>query len=120
MGARRASRRAPRIEDIGNNFVSGGVWGTDLRRHRPQGNGALAYSKAGWGGSHNFKLGGEVMRDLLVQPFAGFPGASQALSVRNNNVATQVDIYLPGSESKNGLWTYSAVPERHLAGSIAG
>ena len=68
---------------------------------------SLAYAKQGWGGNHNFKLGAEVMRDLLVQPFAGFPGASQALSVRNNNVATQVDIYLPGSESKNGLWTYS-------------
>ena len=29
------------------------------------------------------------------------------MSVRNNNAATQVDIYQPGSESKNGLWTYS-------------
>ena len=105
--AREGKSTAPRIEDIGNNFVAGGVWSTDLRRHRPQGNASLAYAKQGWGGNHNFKLGAEVMRDLLVQPFAGFPGASQALSVRNNNVATQVDIYLPGSESKNGLWTYS-------------
>lgn len=105
--AREGKSSDPRIEDIGNNFVSGGVWGTDLRRHRPQGNASLAYAKDGWGGSHNFKLGMEVMRDLLVQPFYGFPGDSQALSVRNNNAATQVDIYLPNSESKNGLWTYS-------------
>lgn len=97
----------PRIEDIGNNFVSGGVWATDLRRHRPQANASLSYAKEGWGGSHNFKLGMEVMRDLLVQPFFGFPGSTQTISVRNNNAATQVDIYLPGSESKNGLWTYS-------------
>jgi outer membrane receptor protein involved in Fe transport len=47
------------------------------------------------------------MRDLLVQPFTGFPGTTQTVSVRNNNAATQVDIYQPGSESKNGLWTYS-------------
>jgi outer membrane receptor protein involved in Fe transport len=105
--AREGKSTAPRIEDIGNNFVSGGVWSTDLRRHRPQGNASLAYARQGWGGSHNFKLGVEVMRDLLVQPFPGFPGGSQTISVRNNNVATQVDIYLPGSESKNGLWTYS-------------
>jgi hypothetical protein len=97
----------PRIEDIGNNFVSGGVWATDLRRHRPQGNASLSYAKEDWGGSHNFKLGVEVMRDLLVQPFFGFPGATQTISVRNNNAATQVDVYLPGSESKNGLWTYA-------------
>ena len=37
-GRATASPAAPRIEDIGNNFVSGGVWSTDLRRHRPQGN----------------------------------------------------------------------------------
>ena len=63
--------------------------------------------KNDWAGSHNFKLGFEVMRDLLVQPFPGFPGPTQTVSVRNNNAATQVDIYQPGSESKNGLWTYS-------------
>lgn len=97
-----------RIEDIGNNFVSGGVWDTDLRRHRPQFNGALSYSKDGWVGSHNFKAGGEVMRDLLVQPFAGLPHALNSLSVFNNGVPNQVDIYKSPSESKNGLWTYAA------------
>ena len=54
--AREGKSTSPRIEDIGNNFVSGGVWATDLRRHRPQGNASLAYSKQGWGGNHNFKL----------------------------------------------------------------
>jgi hypothetical protein len=98
---------AARIEDIGNNFVSGGVWATDLRRHRPQANGALSYSKTGWAGSHNIKVGGEVMRDLLVQPFTGFEYPTNALSVFNNGVPNQVDIYLSPSESKNGLWTQS-------------
>ncbi len=105
--AREGKSSDPRVEDIGNNFVSGGVWSTDLRRHRPQGNASLSYVKNDWAGSHNFKLGVEVMRDLLVQPFPGFPGPTQTVSVRNNTAATQVDIYLPGSESKNGLWTYS-------------
>jgi type 1 fimbria pilin len=105
--ARDGKSTDPRIEDIGNNFVSGGVWGTDLRRHRPQANASLTYAKNDWAGTHNFKLGFEVMRDLLVQPFPGFPGAAQTVSVRNNNAATQVDIYQPGSESKNGLWTDS-------------
>jgi outer membrane receptor protein involved in Fe transport len=104
---REGKSEAPRVEDIGNNFVSGGVWSTDLRRHRPQANASLSYVKDGWAGNHNFKLGTEIMRDLLVQPFPGFPGPSQTVSVLNNSVANQVDIYLPGSESKNGLWTYS-------------
>lgn len=98
---------APRIEDIANNFVSGGVWGTDLRRHRPQFNGALNYAKTGRAGSHNIKVGGEAMRDLLVQPFDGFRHSSNSISVFNNSVPNQVDLYLSPSESKNGLWTYA-------------
>jgi hypothetical protein len=105
--AREGKSTDPRIEDVGNNFVSGGVWATDLRRHRPQVNGSLSYVKNDWAGTHNFKLGVEVLRDLLVQPFFGFPGATQTVSVRNNGAATQVDIYQPGSESKNGVWTSS-------------
>lgn len=105
--AREGKSSAPRIEDIGNNIVSGGVWSTDLRRHRPQANGALSFTTSRWGGSHNFKVGGEVMRDLLVQPFTGFETATNALSVFNNGVPNQVDIYLSPSESKNGLWTSS-------------
>jgi Carboxypeptidase regulatory-like domain len=105
--AREGKSSAPRIEDIGNNFVSGGVWNTDLRRHRPQVNGALSFTKSGWGITHNVKLGGEVLRDLLVQPFTGFTSPTNALSVFNNTAPNQVDIYRSPSESKNGLWSYS-------------
>ena len=35
--AREGKSSAPRMEDIGNNFVSGGVWGTDLRPPPPAG-----------------------------------------------------------------------------------
>jgi hypothetical protein len=48
------------------------------------------------------------MRDLLVQPFTGFDTATNALSVFNNGVPNQVDIYRSPTESKNGLWTSSA------------
>jgi hypothetical protein len=105
--AREGKSTAPRVEDIGNNYVAGGVWNTDLRRHRPQGNASLTYMKQDLAGTHNVKIGGEVMRDLLVQPFTGFSGATQTVSVLNNGTATQVDIYLSPSESKNGLWTYA-------------
>ena len=105
--ARTGKSSAPRIEDIGNNNVSGGVWATDLRRHRPQANGAISFARSGFGISHNVKVGGEAMRDLLVQPFTGFTSTTNALSVFNNGVPNQVDIYRSPSESKNGLWTYA-------------
>ena len=94
----------PRVEDLGNNLVSGGVYATNLDRSRPQVNGSLTYTKSGWLGTHNFKLGGEYMRDLLTQPFGPFPNACNCVSILNNG--TPLDVYLYQSNvSKNGLAT---------------
>ena len=76
LWSRVSKSAAPRIEDIGNNFVSGGVYGIDYDRHRPQVNGALSYTRSGWAGSHNFKFGGEIMRDTVKNPFPGFTNPS--------------------------------------------
>jgi hypothetical protein len=97
----------PRIEDIGNNFVSGGMWGMDYKRGRPQANGALSYFKSGWGGTHNFKFGGEVMYDMLDRPFRGMAHPSQSVSILNNGVAQSVRIYeAPGLQLAR-MWAYS-------------
>jgi hypothetical protein len=56
----------------------GGVYGTTYDRSRPQVNGAISYTKIGWAGYHNFKFGGEVMRDSLEQPFTGFAARATA------------------------------------------
>lgn len=98
---------APRIEDIGNNFVSGGVFGIDNERFRPQVNGSLSFVKNG-AGIHNLKVGGEYMYETLTVPFRGFADSRQAVSVFNNGVPNQVRIYLAPSESKNGLVNVSA------------
>ena len=94
---------APRVEDIGNNFVAGGVYGIDFDRQRPQVNGALSYSRNGWGGNHNFKFGGEIMRDSVSNPFKGFTSASNALSLFNNGAPTQVFVYQSPSVSQSGV-----------------
>lgn len=104
---RKGKSTARRVEDIGSNFVAGGVYGIDNERFRPQATGSLSYSKTGWGGSHNFKFGGEVMDDTLEQPFRGFPHPSNSMSVFNNGVPIEVDVYQSPTESKNGLWAYT-------------
>jgi hypothetical protein len=103
LWARVGKSSAPRVEDIGNNFVSGGVYGIDYDRHRPQVNGALSYSKNGWGGSHNFKFGGEIMRDTVSNPFTGFSSATNALSLFNNGAPSQVYVYASPSVSQSGV-----------------
>jgi Carboxypeptidase regulatory-like domain/TonB dependent receptor len=98
---------APRIEDISTNFVSGGVFGIDNRRFRPQVNASLSYFQDGLAGSHNFKFGTEIMRDDLDQPFRGFGDPCQCVSVFSNGVPRQVYLYQPGANSSSRLWAYT-------------
>ena len=97
---------APRIEDIGNNFVSGGVFGIDNVRLRPQVNGSLNIVRYGWG-THNLKIGGESMYETLAIPFHGFDHPLQSVSVFNNGVPNQVRLYVAPSRSESGLWSYA-------------
>ena len=98
---------APRIEDISTNFVSGGVFGIDNGRFRPQVNASLSVFKDGLAGNHNIKVGTEIMRDDLDQPFRGFGDPCQCVSVLSNNVARQVYLYKPGANSLSRLWAYT-------------
>jgi outer membrane receptor protein involved in Fe transport len=91
----------PRVEDIGNNFVSGGLYETDYNRHRPQLNGSLTYTKSGWLGTHTFKFGGEYMRDTLSIPFGAFSSPCDCVSVLNNGQPLDVFFY-QRSISKGG------------------
>ena len=54
---------APRVSDIGANTVRGGALATERRITRPQVNGSVSFMKAGWGGSHNVRIGGEYIFD---------------------------------------------------------
>jgi hypothetical protein len=98
---------APRIEDISTNFVSGGVFGIDNGRFRPQVNASVSYFRDGLAGTHNFKFGTEIMRDDLDQPFRGFGDPCQCVSVLSNGVPRQVYLYQPGANSLSRLWAYT-------------
>ena len=91
------------MEDTANNFVSGGVYGINFDRNRPQVNGSLSYSKSGWGGSHDFKFGGEIMRDAVINPFYGFTSATNSLSLFVNGAPSQVYVYQSPSFSQSGV-----------------
>jgi hypothetical protein len=98
---------SPRFEDIGNSIVSGGNrdWQRDRRRNQVLG--SLSYFKDGWGGSHNFKFGGEIFRETVTDYWKdGYPG--DLLHVTRNGVPIEVYLFQTPSISENGLWTYSA------------
>jgi len=100
---------APAYEDISTNIVSGGNqdgWFRDITRNQVLG--SLSYFKDGWGGSHNFKLGGEFFNerydDLRGQGGLGqVPG--DVLMVLSNGAPSEVILFQTPSASLNGLWT---------------
>ena len=80
----------PRYQDTGTNRVYGNAGWQRTANDRPQVNGNLNIVKDGWGGSHNFRIGGEYMDSIVW----GTAGAYQnLLQILNNGRPTQVRIY---------------------------
>lgn len=85
----------PRYQDTGTNRVYGNAGLSRTANDRPQINGSLNIVQDGWGGSHNFRIGGEYMDSITW----GTSGAYQnLLQILNNGRPTQVRIYDPPLE----------------------
>lgn len=97
----------PRFEDRGNNIVTGSNREWDRDRRRNQVLGSLSRFVDGWGGSHNFKFGGEVFREVVNEYWLdGYSG--DVVHMLNNTAPIEVYLIDAPSASLNGLWTYSA------------
>ena len=95
-----------RYEDIGNNQIQGRNRNWARERRRDQVLGSVSYFKSGWGGDHNFKLGGEVFHETVTDVFIdGFE--EDILHVMQNGAKLDVIFFQPG-ESTGGLMTYGA------------
>ena len=96
-------------EDISTNIVSGGNqdgWFRDITRNQVLG--SLSYFKDGWGGNHNFKVGGEFFNERY-DDLRGQGGLGQVpndvLMVLSNGAPSEVILFQTPSASLNGLWT---------------
>jgi hypothetical protein len=95
-----------RYEDIGNNLITGRNRNWARERRRDQVLGSISYFKNGWGGDHNFKLGGELFDETVKDVFIdGFE--EDILHVMQNGAKLDVILFQPG-ESIGGLRTYGA------------
>jgi hypothetical protein len=93
----------PRIEDVGTRIRSGSNAAGGLPRSHPQVNTSLSYFKDGWGGSHNFKVGGEFRRDELENLFGGQPHPCSCTSTLNNGTPTQVRVFRGENVSESSI-----------------
>jgi hypothetical protein len=100
---------SPGYQDIGNQIVSGGNRDGWFRTpSRNQVAGSLTYFTDRWGGSHNFKLGGEWFRETFtdergIDVDGSVPG--DVLHILNNGAAAQVYLFASPSISEQGLRT---------------
>ena len=93
-----------RYEDIGNNQITGRNRNWARERRRDQVLGSFNYFKSGWGGDHNFKIGGEIFHETTTDIYIdGYE--EEILHVLNNGVKQEVILFQPGT-SIGGLWTY--------------
>ncbi len=90
------------VFDTGKATLTGGDENEQTDRHRGQITGSVTYFKDGWGGSHNFKVGGEILSET------GYYGYTQVASgnVRenfNNGVPQTVILYAPTATAIGGI-----------------
>ena len=103
---------SPAYADLTSNIVTGGNRdGWFNIPTRDQVLGSFSYYKDGWGGSHNFKIGGEVFDERFDykrgQDGLGYvPG--DVLHVLRGGQASEVLFFLAPTASLNGLRTYGA------------
>jgi outer membrane receptor protein involved in Fe transport len=95
-----------RSEDLGTGILTGGAHPWDEYRDRPQALGSLSYFKDGWAGSHNFKLGLEVAKELLQEDEFGFQDNIAMLF--NNGTPVEVMFFDGANTMHNGLWNQAA------------
>lgn len=92
--------QAQRYDDAGANRLYGSIPTRYDERDRPQANGSLTYFRTGWAGSHTFKFGGEFQHEEQTYTTPAF-GPGNTILYLNNNVPTQVDVYLVPSNTRS-------------------
>lgn len=94
----------PSYEDLNTNVVSGKARSRELDIQRTQVLGSLSRFVNGFGGSHNFKFGGEFFRETSTpMEFAG--SYNDVLHVLRSGAPSEVILFKNPTKSENGLYT---------------
>ena len=66
-----------------------------LDRQRKQATGSMTYFKDGWGGTHNFKIGGEFLFETAWQGYLQVASGNIRETIASSGLASQVQLYAP-------------------------
>ena len=93
----------PEVLNAQLNQILGGDQIEQTDRHRGQATGALTYFKDGWGGTHNFKVGGEWLSETGYYGFKQVASGNERITVNTTGVPTQVVYYAPTATAIGGV-----------------
>ena len=100
---RTARRRDSKMSAHSSSRGGNRDWEQNLRRDQVLG--SFSYFKDGRFGSHSFKAGGEIFRNMETEIWSrSYPG--DVLHVLRNGAPIEVYSFQTPSRSANGLWTY--------------
>ena len=96
-----------RFEDLTTSEVRGGNRDWELSVRRVHTSGAATYFKSGWLGSHDFKIGGEAVRNLESESWrSSYDG--DVLHVLRDSQPSEVYLFETPSRSRHGFLSYAA------------
>ncbi len=98
---------APRFEDVTTSEARGGNRDWELNVRRLHTLGSVDYFTDGWLGSHQFKIGGEALRNLETETWRT-SYAGDVLHVLRDNQASEVYLFETPSRSEVGFYSYAA------------
>jgi carboxypeptidase family protein len=94
---------SPEILNQQLNQLLGGDQKEQTDRHRGQATGALTYFKDGWGGTHNFKIGGEWLTETGYYGYTQVASGNERITVNGSGAPTQVVFYAPTATNVGGV-----------------
>ena len=86
-----------------NTLLTGADQKEQLDRQRRQATGSITYFKDGWGGSHNFKLGGEILAETGWQGYLQVASGNIRETIASSGNPSQVQMYAPTALSVGKL-----------------
>ena len=89
--------------DQSQSLISGADQKEQTDRQRRQATGSVTYFKDGWGGSHNFKLGGEILNETGWYGYTQVASGNIRETVGSNGATTNVILYAPTATQVGSL-----------------
>jgi len=94
---------APQVQNAQLTQYFNGDQKEQTDRHRGQITGAITYFKDGWGGTHNFKIGGEWLDEVGYIGYLQVASGNTRVSINGSGTPTTVAFYAPTATNVGGI-----------------